>query len=121
VLAPYQKAVMIHGNKGDIATWMSPLKIFEYMSHGKAIVASDLPVLREILADGHNALLVPPDDIERWKGALQRLEQDASVRQTIGAAAFDALQRTFLARRKQGLAAVEPDPLRWPGRLLPVL
>jgi glycosyltransferase involved in cell wall biosynthesis len=40
----------------------SPLKLFEYMASGVPIVASDLPALREILQNGINALLVPPDD-----------------------------------------------------------
>ena len=38
----------------------SPLKLFEYMASGRPIVASDLPSLREVLADGRNALLVEP-------------------------------------------------------------
>ena len=47
----------------------SPLKLFEYMAAGRAIVASDLPAIREVLRDGENALLVTPGDAERDGGA----------------------------------------------------
>lgn len=38
----------------------SPLKLFEYMACGLPIVASDLPVFREILIDKNNAVLFEP-------------------------------------------------------------
>ena len=36
-------------NNLNISTFTSPLKLFEYMAHKKSIIASDLPVIREIL------------------------------------------------------------------------
>lgn len=62
LLAPYEKQVSVFGNSGDTSKFMSPLKIFEYMSSKKAIIASDLPVLREIL-NPKNAILVEPENI----------------------------------------------------------
>ena len=47
---------------------------------GKAIVASDLPVFRELLVEGQNALLVPPGDAEALAEALLRLVLDADLR-----------------------------------------
>ncbi|MGI8756226.1 MAG: glycosyltransferase family 4 protein, partial [Acidimicrobiales bacterium] len=44
------------------AEYTSPLKLFEYLATGNPVVASDLPVLREVLRDGENALLYPPHD-----------------------------------------------------------
>lgn len=62
---------------------MSPLKLFEYMSAKKAIVCSDLPVLREILQDGSTALLVSPLDLNAWKAALLRIRDEPGLRQAI--------------------------------------
>lgn len=76
LLAPYQNVVRVHGGGGDVARWMSPLKIFEYMAAGRPIIASDLPVLREVLRHNDNAVLVPPDSPEYWREALQRLQDD---------------------------------------------
>jgi len=72
VLAPYQKKTLIKSGH-NTSGFMSPLKIFEYMASKRAIIASDLPVLREVLQDNVNAVLVPPNDIGRWKDAIVRL------------------------------------------------
>jgi glycosyltransferase involved in cell wall biosynthesis len=45
----------------NTAQGCSPLKIFEAMACAKAVVASDLAVVREILRDGENGKLVRPD------------------------------------------------------------
>lgn len=49
----------------DIGMVTSPLKMFEYMASGKVIVASDIPVLREVL-DEENSYLVEADDPDKW-------------------------------------------------------
>lgn len=71
-LSPHQKQVAVFGGKGDISNCMSPLKIFEYMSSKKPVIASDLPVLREILNE-NNSIIVKSDDISAWKEAILSL------------------------------------------------
>jgi len=98
LLAPYQQRVLARGSGArgslDTAKWMSPLKLFEYMAAGKAIVCSDLPVLREILTHNVNSLLVPPSDPLVWASALLSLRDDLSLRTRLGAVA----RAEFLAR-----------------------
>ena len=60
--APDIRVVFGVGGGTNLADWISPLKMFEYMAQGKAIVASDLPMLREVLRNGENALLCDSDD-----------------------------------------------------------
>lgn len=86
LLAPYQRKVGVHGG-GDTVRWMSPLKIFEYMASGKAVLCSDLPVLREVMRHGENALLCAPEDFEGWIAALTRLRDDPGLRERLGRAA----------------------------------
>ena len=50
---------------------------------GKCIVASDLPVFREILTDGENALLVDPENTDALAAALQKLVSDPELRQRL--------------------------------------
>src|SRR6185312_2902765 len=45
-----------------VVAYASPLKIFEYMAAGRAIIAPDQPNIREILRDGETALLFDPTD-----------------------------------------------------------
>ncbi len=83
LLAPYEKKVSISGNSvSDTGKFMSPLKIFEYMSHKKAIIASDLPVIREVLNE-RNSVLVKSDDINLWINAIKKLK-DLKNRELIG-------------------------------------
>jgi glycosyltransferase involved in cell wall biosynthesis len=69
------------------ARYSSPLKLFEYLTLGRPIVASDLPAIREVLTDGRTALLVPPDDPAALAAALTRLAADAGLRASLGAGA----------------------------------
>lgn len=87
-LLPNQKEVFVGTGdiKKDIGKYTSPLKLFEYISYKKPIVASDLDVIREVL-NHDNSVLVPPDDIEKWKKAIFYLE-DPIERQKIGEHAF---------------------------------
>lgn len=78
LLAPYQDSVAVAGG-GNTVAWMSPLKIFEYMAHSKPFICSDIPVLREVLTDGSNCLLVRCDDIDAWDSALHRLLADRDL------------------------------------------
>jgi glycosyltransferase involved in cell wall biosynthesis len=74
VLAPYSKKVSIEG-LGDTSKYMSPIKIFEYMSHKKPIIASDLSVIREVL-NKNNSLLVDCDNVKSWIRAIKKLKNE---------------------------------------------
>jgi glycosyltransferase involved in cell wall biosynthesis len=110
VLAPYQPRVMVGDNDLDISAWMSPLKLFEYMRRCKPIIASDLPVLREVLRDGENALLVAPTDPEAWRAAILRLLHDAGLRQALGKSARRDFREhyTWERRAEKVLAGLTP-------------
>lgn len=75
LLLPNQKNVYIENTKNNIGEFTSPLKMFEYMASKKPIIASDLPVLREILNED-NSVLVKCDDISDWRKAIEVLQDD---------------------------------------------
>ena len=68
----------------------SPLKLFEYMSAGRAIVASDLPSIREVLHHEVDALLVAPGDPQAFAEAIERLVAQPGLAARLARAAFDA-------------------------------
>ena len=77
----------------QVTPYASPLKIFDYMAAGRAIVAPDQPNIREILQDGQTALLVDPSRPEAIWEAIRRLARDPALRERLGAAARDELER----------------------------
>lgn len=93
LLAPYAKKLEVFGGGGDTSAWMSPLKIFEYMAAGKAIVSSDLPVLREVLENEKTALFCEVENTDEWQHALERLRDDPALLKRIGQQARDKLQK----------------------------
>jgi glycosyltransferase involved in cell wall biosynthesis len=74
LLMPYQTRVAASSG-GNIAPYLSPMKLFEYLACGRPILSSDLPVLQEVL-NQENAVLLPPHEEDAWVEALQGLRAD---------------------------------------------
>jgi len=84
----------------------SPLKLFEYMAAGRAIVASNLPAIREVLTHDTNALLVAPGDPGALAAAIRRLAGDPALRETLASAARTAVAEYSWDRRAERLEAL---------------
>ncbi|MCB9980959.1 MAG: glycosyltransferase family 4 protein [Rhodospirillales bacterium] len=93
-LAPIQKKSML-SKSYDIGRWTSPLKIFEYMSYCKPIIASDIPVLREILTHRQNALLIDPADVSGWHDAIQELKENRPLMKKLAQEAYSTLKKYY--------------------------
>jgi glycosyltransferase involved in cell wall biosynthesis len=76
----------------------SPTKLFEYMGMGKAIVASKLDQIGEVLEDMRTALLVPPGDVDALAIAIARLAGDRALRERLGADARRAVLERYTWR-----------------------
>lgn len=75
-----------------VTAYASPLKLFEYLHLGKAVVAPRLPNLEEILKDGENALLFDDKRPGAFEEALARLCDDAALRSRLGEGARRCIQ-----------------------------
>jgi glycosyltransferase involved in cell wall biosynthesis len=71
-----------------VVAYASPLKLFEYLALGCAVVAPGQENLREILVDGVNARLFDPEMEDALCRALDELVVDAELRQRLGAGAL---------------------------------
>ncbi len=58
----------------------SAIKIFEYLSAGKPIVASKIGQIAEVLQNEYTALLVTPSHVEELANAIVRLAHDEQLR-----------------------------------------
>ncbi len=71
-----------------------PMALAEAMSLGVAAISFDCPgASREIIRDGIDGVLVPPDDVAALAAAIERLLRDGPERQRLAAAAAEVLQR----------------------------
>ncbi len=89
-----------------VTAYASPLKLFEYMAQGRAVIAPDQANIREILTPGEDALLFAEDGFET---ALAALAQSPALRQRLGAAGRETLMRRDFtwganARRVEAIA-----------------
>ncbi len=100
-----RNAVPAHVASFDIAlqpavvAYASPLKLFEYLALGKAIVAPRQPNIEEVLVDGRNALLFDGSAPGALEAALTRLCADAALRERLAAGAAATIGQLGLTWR----------------------
>lgn len=74
-----------------------PLVLLEAMLTGRAIVATGVGSIPDVLEDGETGLVVPVDDADALAHALCRLRKDPGLRLRLGAAAAEHARLRFTA------------------------
>lgn len=106
LLMPYQRHVAASSG-GDIAAYLSPMKLFEYMACGRPILSSNLPVLQEVLHPEF-AVILPSEDTNAWVSALRELASNAQRRAELGERArMAALQYSWEERARRVLEGIK--------------
>ena len=94
-------------NDRNIRQGCCPLKILEGMAAGIPVIASDLPVVRELGDDGRHFLLVKPGSVDQIAQAVLRLHADADLWRRLAAAARERIESRYTWERSgAALAAV---------------
>jgi glycosyltransferase involved in cell wall biosynthesis len=68
-----------------------PVACAEAMAHGRAVVATAVGGLPDMVVDGETGLLVPPGEPAALRAAVDRLLADADLRARLGAAARERI------------------------------
>lgn len=76
-----------------------PNGVLECMAAGKAVVASDLPGIRDALGPNMQDMLVRPGDVEHFAAKLLQLLRDKDRQTEIGAANRDRIRSEFSVQR----------------------
>jgi glycosyltransferase involved in cell wall biosynthesis len=79
----------------SVVPYASPLKLFEYLAMGRAIVAPALPNITEVLTDGENAVLFDPDRADAMLRAIERICNDGELRRRVA----DGARNTIVLRK----------------------
>lgn len=82
-----------------VVPYASPLKLFEYLALGKAVVGPRQPNLEEVLTDGENALLFDPQQPGTLEAALSALCHDDALRERIAQGSARSIGRLGLTWR----------------------
>jgi len=84
--------VMNYPAVAHFSKFMSPLKLFEYLASGKAIIASDLPSIREVVSEKEVSLVKPSNHKELVESIIM-LSGNAELREALGRAAKNLSMR----------------------------
>ena len=105
LLIPYDSDFTIKG--GSLAKdYSSPIKLFEYLSAGKPIVASNLSSFNEILKDGMNSILVNPDSISEISESIQKLLNDKALSDNLSSNSLELSKRFTWINRAKGMISL---------------
>jgi glycosyltransferase involved in cell wall biosynthesis len=77
----------------------SPIKVFEYMSCGRALIAPRYADLATIVRHEENGLLVNPGDAEALRDAILELAGNAELRRKLGFEARRTIEEQYTWRR----------------------
>lgn len=103
------QVIHLHGYRSDVEDWMTqadllvlpsaweglPNVVLEAMACGLPVIASDVDGVAEVLDDGSSGWLVPAGDVTALSAAIDRVTDDAELRQVVSARAFEDVQQRF--------------------------
>jgi glycosyltransferase involved in cell wall biosynthesis len=102
-LAPYS---------ADAPGYFSPLKLFEYLAAGLAVVAADIPGIRDVVG-ADCAKLIPPGDADMLAQAVATLTRDGPERARLGGAARALAEEHTWDRRALRILDVAAELSEW--------
>ena len=71
---PYTGKVTTAGDVSNIINFMSPMKMFDYLGSGKILITSNIKVLKEILENNYNSIIIKKyKDVNSWKKQIDRI------------------------------------------------
>ena len=95
------------GESDDVSDFTSPLKLFEYIAAGLVVIATDHPVLKEVVDESH--VLFVKNSISDVEAALTRLEKNSSeIARYAGAAISRGKEFTYVNRARNLLTKISP-------------
>lgn len=81
------------------SVWAEPfgLVAIEAMSHGKAVIASDIGGLRDIIVNGKTGILIPPNNSHKLADAISHLLQRPELASKMGLRGHDRFVKKYTA------------------------
>ncbi len=86
-VAPIMKlaqVALVNPRLSPASAAQSPLKLFEYMAGGKAVIAPDVPNIQKIMTHGEHGHLIPPNSADDLAEAMVTLLSDQASTKKMG-------------------------------------
>lgn len=99
LVMPYGKKIS-GSSGGDISKVINPMKMFDYLASGRAIIASEIPIFHEVLSE-ETAVFCPPEDASAWVAAIRKLASDQNKRDKLARKAKQLSQQYSWSSRAQ--------------------
>lgn len=93
---------------------MCPMKLLEYFALGLPIIAPDFSTVRELVNDGSNGLLYRPGDATQLAAVITRVQEDRSLRETLGQQGLASAGELTWERNAQALVCGANSALNRP-------
>lgn len=75
LLMPYTNKITTTGNIGNIINFTSPMKMFDYLGSAKIVLSADIPVLKEILKNNYNSILIKNyTNVNTWVNEINKIK-----------------------------------------------
>ena len=72
---PYTNKITTTGNIGNIINFTSPMKMFDYLGSAKIILSAEIPVLKEILKNNYNSILIKNyTNVKAWINEIDKIK-----------------------------------------------
>ena len=84
---------------GAKASRVIPNKVFQALACGRPVITADTPAARELLTDGHDALLVPPGEPSALAAAVTRVAGESGLAERLAVAG----RRTYEERASESV------------------
>jgi glycosyltransferase involved in cell wall biosynthesis len=94
VVVPQRRQEYPYGSEGGGLT-----SVLETLAMARPLVASERPILRDYLAEGETALLVPPEEPDALADAIRRVLDDEELARRLGEAGRARVEAELTTRR----------------------
>ena len=84
ILMPYEKKVFGNHNTANLADFMSPLKMFDYLASKKIIISSKNQNIEKILKNNYNGIICSKLSLDEWSKKIIYLMNNMNLKKNLG-------------------------------------
>ena len=93
ILMPYDKKVFGNHRSANLADYMSPLKMFDYLASSKVIISSKNENIQKILKNNYNCLICNNLSLVEWSNKIMHSMNNSNLKKILSKNAFTTAKK----------------------------